>query len=261
MVFDPVRATVAVAVVPEVAAKVTVHVWVDEPEIVPPLVYVPDTIASEIDVFDGRPMSGSEPVPVKLVAFNAAAAVPFPALSTFHCEVPPTCKSCNSEPVPDAVLVTFTNNAASTTPVVFQVGVIDNAGSVWEPVSELLTLNGIAVDPARAVAASSMSPVPVAAVVSPIVSAVTVFEVRAQFQICEALLPLAMVFDPVAAVMEESAGEPPLPAVAHAPSPRRNVELLQVPVQSPITSEFAALLRAPVVVVFLTMPVPKVAQF
>lgn len=46
-----------------------------------------------------------------------------------------------------------------------------------------------------------------------------------------------------------------------APEPLRNDELLQVPVQRPITSEDAASLIAPVVVVFLTIPVPSVAQF
>ena len=47
----------------------------------------------------------------------------------------------------------------------------------------------------------------------------------------------------------------------HAPSPLRNVVVLQVLVHSPITSEDTAFETAPVVVVFLTIPVPSVAQF
>jgi hypothetical protein len=52
----------------------------------------------------------------------------------------------------------------------------------------------------------------------------------------------------------------PLPEIDwHEPSPRRNVPVLQVPLHSPITSLEAARLNAPVVVVFLMMPVPSVA--
>ena len=49
--------------------------------------------------------------------------------------------------------------------------------------------------------------------------------------------------------------------VAQDPAPFRYVAALQVPDQSPYTSDAAALLSAPVVVVFLTRPVPSDAQF
>lgn len=55
--------------------------------------------------------------------------------------------------------------------------------------------------------------------------------------------------------------EMPLPVVAHAPSPRRNVLLEQDPDHNAYTSDEMAVLMAPVVVVFLTIPVPSVAQF
>lgn len=48
--------------------------------------------------------------------------------------------------------------------------------------------------------------------------------------------------------------------VAHAPAPLRNVELEHVPVHREITSADAASVSAPVVVVFLTIPVPRVAK-
>lgn len=53
----------------------------------------------------------------------------------------------------------------------------------------------------------------------------------------------------------------PPPPAAQAPSPRRNVLEEHVPDQSVITSALAASEIAPVVVVFFTIPVPRVAQF
>jgi hypothetical protein len=84
--------------------------------------------------------------------------------------VPPTCKSIRSEAVPDAVFVTFSRIPASTTPLVFHVGVMCSEGSVCVPVRELLIPNGTAVDP-PSVLADRMYWFPsvpfVAAVVSP----------------------------------------------------------------------------------------------
>lgn len=54
---------------------------------------------------------------------------------------------------------------------------------------------------------------------------------------------------------------PPPLGVVQAPEPLRYVELLHDPLHRPITSDAAASLIAPVVVVFLTIPVPRVAQF
>lgn len=54
----------------------------------------------------------------------------------------------------------------------------------------------------------------------------------------------------------------PVPlGAAHAPSPRKNVDEEQAPDQSPYTSAATAAEIAPVVVVFLTSPVARVAQF
>src|SRR4029077_8029418 len=88
-------------------------------------------------------------VPPDVPTSTSAVAVASPVLSTFHLEAPPTCKSSRSDPAPDAVLVTFSKIPASTTPVVFQVGVICSEGSVCEPVSEFTIPTGTAVDPAR----------------------------------------------------------------------------------------------------------------
>jgi hypothetical protein len=51
------------------------------------------------------------------------------------------------------------------------------------------------------------------------------------------------------------------PGPAQVPAPPRNVLLEQLPPHSPYTSAAAAFDNAPVVVVFLIMPVPNVAQF
>lgn len=147
----------------------------------------------------------------------------FPALSTLNWLVPPTCASMRSDPVAEAVFVGLMSNAASTTPVVFHVGVIDKAATVCEPVSELPTESGIEVDPAKVETASSMSPVPVAAVVSPNVKAVWLFDVCAQFQTCAPWFPLAIVFAPVAAATELSATE--LTEIVLHPNPVPEVQI------------------------------------
>jgi hypothetical protein len=53
----------------------------------------------------------------------------------------------SSEPAPEVVFVGLISRAASTTPEVFQVGLIETVGSVWEPLSELETVRGTAVLP------------------------------------------------------------------------------------------------------------------
>lgn len=73
-------------------------------------------------------------------------------------------------------------------------------------------------------------------------------------------LPIVVLDVAVGTVFVVSPDKPP-PAAAHAPSPRRKVDELQVPVQRASISALAAFDRAPVVVVFFTMPVPRVAQF
>jgi hypothetical protein len=115
-----------------------------------------------------------EAVPVNPVPAPVYApfAVTFPTLSTLNSLVPPIFKSSSKEAVPDAVFVTLTRRAASTTPVVFHVGNIWKAGRVCDPVSESVIVSGMAVDPASVVAANNSSLVPVAAVVSPKVKAV-----------------------------------------------------------------------------------------
>ena len=79
--------------------------------------------------------------------------------------------------------------------------------------------------------------------------------------------PLPITVDPVNIEKYPVVGDPEVvtvpepPGAAQAPSPRKKVVLLQVPVHNPITSADAASVIAPVVVVFFTIPVPRVAQF
>lgn len=141
------------------------------------------------------------------------ALVIVPVLSTANSEVPPTWRSSSLEAVPEAVLVTLTKRAASTTPVVFHVGKICKAAMVCAEFSESLTVRGTAVEPVTVLTASSRSLVPVAAEVSPKVKAVWELVVCAQFQVI-GLLPLAAVFELTAAVtLERAVAEVP----AHDP--------------------------------------------
>ena len=138
-----------------------------------------------------------------------------PALSTFHSLVPPIWKSANSDPEPEAVFVAFINKAASTTPVVFQIGAINNAGRAWEPVNELEMYIGMAVDPAVVSTSNCLWFVlvpPVAADDSSSFKNVWLLDVWAVCHVC-GLLPLDIVLDPVAAVRPDRAELPPPVAV------------------------------------------------
>jgi hypothetical protein len=63
--------------------------------------------------------------------------------------LPPTWRSSSFEAAPLAVFVALTRRAASTTPLVFQAGVIESAGRVCEPFSEFFTFNGVAAEPGK----------------------------------------------------------------------------------------------------------------
>ena len=150
--------------------------------------------------------------------------VALPVLSTLNSDTPPTCKSISFDPVPEPVLVTFSKIPASTTPEVFHVGNTCRAGTVWAPFRESLMVNGGAVDPAKVLISTSWSPEPVAAEVSPNVNAVWLLVVWAQFHTCAPLLPFTMVLAPVAAVIDDSAPEPP-PVPQAAPASTSNPDV------------------------------------
>src|ERR1035438_3089844 len=106
--------------------------------------------------------------------------------------------------MPLAVLVALTKRAASTTPDVFQTGVMESAGRVCAPFSEFTRFNGVAVEPGKVeICTPYGTPAAGEAADSPNTIPTRPEVVVAQFQSC-ALSPLAMVLVPVAAVMAES---------------------------------------------------------
>jgi len=91
------------------------------------------------------------------------------------------------------VFVAFISSAASTTPVVFQVGVIESAGRVCVPFNELATFSGVAVEPIRVLMRTLYGvPAEVDAVVSPMVRATRPDVVVAEFH-RNGLSPFAIV--------------------------------------------------------------------
>jgi hypothetical protein len=99
--------------------------------------------------------------------------------------LPPIWRSSSFDAVPLAVLVALTKRAASTTPVVFHVGVMESAGRIWEPFSEFATFNGVAVEPTKVETCTSYgTPAAVEAVVSPNTIPTRPDVVVAQFHSC-----------------------------------------------------------------------------
>jgi hypothetical protein len=105
--------------------------------------------------------------------------------------------------LPDALVLAMPPAAAAVT------SMIGGAAAAAGPFAPWVISRGISVDVVRVVSNKSMSPVPVAAVVSPNVMAAWLLVVCAQFQICAPLFPLAMVLAPVAAVIADNAEDPP----------------------------------------------------
>jgi hypothetical protein len=74
------------------------------------------------------------------------------------------------------------------------------------------------------------------------------------------MVPVVVTGPPVNPVPVATLVTVPLPFVVHVPPPVKNVVELQVPENSAVTSLAAASVSAPVVVVFFTIPVPRVAK-